>query len=83
LEQNAPNPFSKSTVIRYHLPFNAFAPYILITDLKGAVIKSIALTSNGSGQVTLNAGALAAGIYNYSIWIDRQQVDSKQVMITR
>jgi hypothetical protein len=83
LEQNVPNPFNNSTVIRYHLPSNAFAPYILITDLKGAMIKSIPLKSNGSGQVTLNAGALAAGNYTYSLWINKQQVDSKQMVITR
>jgi trimeric autotransporter adhesin len=83
LEQNAPNPFNSSTVISYHIPSNAFASYILITDLKGAMIKSIPLKSNGSGQVTLNAGALAAGSYTYSLWINKQLVDSKQMVITR
>ncbi len=83
LEQNAPNPFSSSTFIRYHIPANVINAQVVITDLKGAVVKSIGLNSKGRGQITLNTGALAAGTYNYSLWIDNQQVDSKQLIVTR
>ena len=37
----------------------------------------------GDGQVTLNAGTLAAGSYNYSLWIGNEQVDTKQMLIVR
>ncbi|MCU7551496.1 tail fiber domain-containing protein [Chitinophagaceae bacterium LB-8] len=83
LEQNAPNPFKSNTIIRYYVPSNVFMARLLITDLKGAIIKTIELNTKGSSQITLNAGALAAGTYNYSLWIDNQRANTKQLIITR
>ncbi|MBB1283036.1 tail fiber domain-containing protein [Flavisolibacter sp. BT320] len=83
LEQNAPNPFHTATIIKYHLPQGAFAAQVVITNAKGQALKSIPLGTGSSGQVTLQGGTLAAGSYNYSLWVDGKQVDTKQMLIVR
>lgn len=83
LEQNRPNPSAGSTLIRYYLPSDAKSAKIVIMDARGAVIKSVSLNNTGNGQVTLNGGFLAAGIYTYSLWVAGKQADSKQMVVTR
>ncbi|HVG16688.1 MAG TPA: T9SS type A sorting domain-containing protein, partial [Chitinophagaceae bacterium] len=83
LVANAPNPFNASTIIRYHIPDNAASARLVITNMKGQVMKTTVLNGKGDGQVTLNAGTLAAGSYNYSLWIGNEQVDTKQMLIVR
>jgi hypothetical protein len=83
LVANAPNPFNASTIIRYHIPDNASSARLVITNMKGQVMKTTLLNGKGDGQVTLNAGTLAAGSYNYSLWIGNEQVDTKQMLIVR
>jgi hypothetical protein len=83
LVANAPNPFTASTVIRYHIPENAASAKIVITNMKGQVMKTIMLNGKGDGQLTLNTGTLAQGSYNYSLWLGNEQVDTKQMLIVR
>jgi hypothetical protein len=83
LEQNTPNPFNTSTIIRYHLPESASSAKVVITDLSGKMIKSITLTSRGPGQLTFNSSTLNAGNYNYTLWVGGKQVDSKKMVIIK
>jgi hypothetical protein len=83
LEQNAPNPFHTSTIIRYHLPQGTFSAQVLINNTKGQLLKSISLNSGGSGQITLQAGTLAAGSYTYTLFVDGKQVDTKRMLIVK
>jgi hypothetical protein len=83
LEQNSPNPFNSATIIRYHLHENVGNAKVVITDMSGKTIKSISLNSKGNGQLTLSSGTLAAGSYNYTLWIDNKQVDSKKMVIIK
>jgi hypothetical protein len=83
LEQNYPNPHSGNTLVRYHLPASTNNARIVISDMKGQVIKSIDLNSRGDGQLTLDAATLAAGTYNYSLWIGGKEVDSKRMVVVR
>lgn len=82
VEQNAPNPFSNTTIIRYHLPTSVASARLLITGINGQELRSFTL-STGDGQVTLNAGTLAAGTYSYSLVVDGRIADTKQLVITR
>ena len=83
LEQNAPNPFNSNTVIKYHLTKNTNNAVLNITDARGSVIKSIALSAKENGQVTMSAGTLSAGTYFYSLIIDGRKVATREMQIVR
>jgi len=80
LEQNQPNPFNQSTVIRYRLPQNT-SGQINIYDNNGKLLKSF--KANESGQTTINAGELRSGIYNYTLLVNGKQVDTKKLVIAK
>ncbi len=81
LQQNAPNPFTSNTVIKYYLPATTKTAQLTITDCKGTTLKTIALSNKGNAQVTLSAGSLTAGNYFYSLIVDGKRTDTKQMQI--
>jgi hypothetical protein len=81
LQQNTPNPYNGSTVIGYYLPQSTTNAEIIVTDLSGNVIKSISLNGTGNGQITFSAGSLAAGSYFYTLLVNGQKIDTKQMII--
>jgi len=83
LEQNAPNPFNNTTIIRYYIPENSSSAQIIVTDLNAHILKNISIGSKGEGQITIKAGTLAAGNYIYSLVVDGRKVDNKQMVLTR
>jgi hypothetical protein len=83
LDQNTPNPFNSGTSIRYHLPQSIGSAKIVITDASGRTMKTMALTSRGAGEINLNTGTLAAGTYNYTLWVDGKMVDSRKMIIAK
>lgn len=83
LYQNTPNPFSAETVIEYQVPTNAKSAYIYVFNLNGEMLQSYALTQYGHGNVTVSGGTLAAGMYVYSLVVDGQIVDTKQMILTK
>jgi hypothetical protein len=83
LEQNTPNPFKSGTSIRYFLPDGIGSAKIIITDESGRIMKSIALTSIGEGEINLNTSTFAAGSYNYTLWLDGKKVDSKKMIVAK
>jgi hypothetical protein len=83
LEQNAPNPFNQNTMINYSLPEKAGNAVINITDMNGKVIKTVALTEKGKGQLVLEAGQLAAGTYRYSLIVNGKLLDTKKMVLTK
>jgi len=80
LEQNQPNPFNQSTLIRYRLPQNV-SGQINIYDNNGKLLKSY--KANESGQTTISAGELKSGIYNYTLLVNGRQVDAKKLVIAK
>ncbi len=83
LYQNAPNPWSSETVIRYNLPQSVATACIYIYDMQGAQLKSIPAQGRGENQVTLTARDLKAGMYLYALVADGQLIDSKQMILTK
>ncbi len=83
LFQNAPNPFSKATTIRYTLPDDAKKAMISITSVSGVKLKEFDLKSKGGQSIEINGGQLAAGTYIYSLYVDNNLVDSKQMILTK
>ena len=83
LYQNAPNPWSSETVIRYRLPQSVARADIYIYDMQGAQLKCIPAQGRGESQVTLTAHDLKAGMYLYALVADGALVDSKQMILTK
>ncbi|MBQ9577324.1 MAG: tail fiber domain-containing protein [Muribaculaceae bacterium] len=83
LYQNAPNPWSSETVIRYTLPQSVAQAMIYIYDMQGKQLKSIPAQGRGESQVTLTARDLTAGMYLYALVADGALVDSKQMILTK
>ncbi len=83
LFQNAPNPSGQSTLINYYLPDNSGTAILQVTGINGQIIKSIILSGNGSGQVTLQTGLLAAGTYAYSLYVNGTLVDTKKMVVVK
>ena len=68
LENNYPNPFNPSTVIRYELPFDSHVRLIVYNSIGQKVKEFVNETkSAGNYQISFNASNLAGGIYFYSI----------------
>ena len=83
LLQNIPNPFNQATEIGYYIPENVNSANIYIYDINGFQQKNIAITERGSGATTLQASALQAGIYFYTLICDGKPVDTKQMILTK
>ena len=83
LYQNAPNPWSSETVIRYSLPQSVSRADIYIYDMQGAQLMGIPATGRGESQVTITARDLKAGMYLYALVADGTLIDSKQMILTK
>jgi hypothetical protein len=83
LEQNVPNPFNHSTVIKYYLPQNTGNAIINITDMSGRIIKTIPVTAKENGQFTLEGGQLPTGIYQYLLIANGKLLDTKKMVLTK
>lgn len=80
LEQNQPNPFNQSTIIRYHLPQGAKGQ-INIYDAGGTLVRSIA--ANESTQALISGSDLRSGTYTYTLVVNGQLVASKKLVLTK
>jgi len=83
LQQNIPNPFSKTTVINYNLPQHFSTAYISITDKNGRIIKQANSSGNGKGQLAVDASMLASGAYQYSLYVNGKLIDTKQMVLAK
>ena len=83
LEQNDPNPFTQTTVVRYTLPESVKSAFLYIYDLNGTQIGQKTLQGRGKSSVTLEAGSLAPGMYLYALVADGKVIDTKRMIITK
>ena len=83
LEQNDPNPFTQTTVVRYTLPESVKSAFLYIYDLNGTQIDQKTLQDRGKSSVTLEAGSLAPGMYLYALVADGMVIDTKRMIITQ
>ncbi len=83
LLQNNPNPFSQQTNIGYYLPTDTKSASLMIFDMQGKLVKTIAVTSFGNASLTINANELSAGMFMYSLIADGKEVDSKRMILTQ
>jgi len=83
LFQNTPNPYTQSTLISYSLPESTGSAFIIIFDMAGTQISKTALTQKGNGNISINGGELAAGMYLYSLVADGKEIDTKRMILTK
>ena len=81
LFQNAPNPFTERTVIKFELPDNTVNAFIYIFNMQGALVKQIPLKAQ-QANITINGSELTAGMYLYSLIVNGQEVDTKRMILT-
>ncbi|CAN5531259.1 hypothetical protein BH10BAC2_BH10BAC2_09000 [soil metagenome] len=81
LEQNTPNPFNKSSTIRYTLPASYNEAYIVITNAEGKTMKRMNVSGAGKGNVAIEAGLLKPGTYHYTLYVDNKLITSKKMMV--
>jgi outer membrane protein OmpA-like peptidoglycan-associated protein len=70
LIKNFPNPFIGSTTIEANILIGVKEAYLLITDMTGRTIKQIYLVERGNTSAIFDAGNLAEGIYNVTLFTD-------------
>ncbi len=83
LFQNTPNPFNQATGISYYIPETVGSANIYIYDVNGVQQRNIPVAERGNGATVLQATALQAGIYFYTLICDGKPVDTKQMILTR
>ena len=83
MEQNMPNPFNGQTTINYYLPQNVGSAIIKVTAADGKMVKSVALSAKGNGQLNLQTAQLAAGTYRYSLIVDGKLIDTKTIVLVK
>jgi trimeric autotransporter adhesin len=82
LWQNAPNPYERTTVIRYFVPPSSGSAAIVLFNSNGQQVSSYSL-GTGEGEVTLSSEELAAGTYIYKLIVDGISVDSKKLVLVK
>jgi hypothetical protein len=82
LQQNAPNPFSQSTQIRFYLPQNVKTASLNIYNLQGKQLKQTTITQRGEGFQPVAASEFDPGIYLYALIADGREVDVKRMILT-
>jgi hypothetical protein len=80
LEQNHPNPYTKSTIIRYSIPQGSKGQ-INVYDQAGKLVKTV--IANTSGQSQISGHDLTAGTYTYALLIDGKIALSKQMIVIK
>jgi len=82
LYQNAPNPFSTITTIRFSLSNDVYNAMINIYNMNGTQLKSIPLHLRGNGSIAVNGNEFNAGMYLYALIADGQVIDTKRMILT-
>ncbi len=83
LEQNIPNPFDGTTIIRCYVPEGFQSAQLIISSQHGVVLKRSHLTQSGINEITIDANSVSAGIYQYTFVIDGKVIDTKQMVLAK
>ncbi len=83
LFQNHPNPFDGVTFIDYFLPDNTTNAFLKVVDNNGKLVKAFPINRTGFGQIELDCSNMAQGTYYYTLLINNQAVDTKNMIISK
>jgi trimeric autotransporter adhesin len=82
LEQNAPNPFNESTLVRFYIPATAKSAVLNIMAVDGSPLKSFSISDKGASQISISGNTLAAGTYIYQLTTDGTTI-AKRMTLTK
>ena len=82
LYQNSPNPFNKTTVIKYELSSAVSNAAIYIFNMEGKLLKTYNIGTTGVGSVTVKEGELMPGMYFYTLVANGKEIDTKKMLLT-
>lgn len=83
LFQNAPNPFSVNTEIKFEIPQNTGSAGLIIHDMHGGEVKTYHIANKGFGCIVIQASELSAGMYMYTLLVDNTIVDTRKMILTK
>jgi hypothetical protein len=83
LFQNTPNPFNEKTEIKYFIPINAGEASIFIYNMNGVQLKEYKITNRENGSIVIEGAQLEAGIYLYSLIVDKKEIETKRMILTK
>lgn len=83
LKQNTPNPFSSRTLVEYYLPTDTKKAAIQVYDSNGQQIYTKSISGTGKGNIEIEAGTIPVGTYNYSLVINGEVIDTRQMVIVK
>lgn len=83
IKQNSPNPFTKETVIEYSIIEKDAYSSILIFDMNGKLLKTLAINKSGNGSVIISGNDFQPGMYYYSLIINNKEIDTKKMILTQ
>ena len=69
------------STIKYYLPETASVARLYIYDKQGNQVDSYMLTERGNGEIILPAHKFNPGNYVYTLLVDGEVIDSKQMMV--
>jgi hypothetical protein len=81
LFQNEPNPYAKTTIIKYVVPQTATSAQLKVFSVTGQLVLTQELVTKGQGQVELSTQSLPAGTYIYHLVVDGQTVGNKKMVL--
>lgn len=82
LYQNAPNPFSERTEIRYNIPNDASSAHLYVFNLQGKLIETLLINNFGNGFIQINGYQYDPGMYLYTLIVNGQEIDTKRMILT-
>ncbi len=83
LGQNRPNPFSQQTIIPFFIAPSVQQADLLIYSLGGQLVKEIKIGDRGEGQIEVDISNMPNGSYFYTLVLDQQLIDTKQMVLNQ
>jgi hypothetical protein len=83
LDQNFPNPYDRETAIGLFIPESIQRAELRIINAEGRVLRTIVIDDRGETKQVLEAKALQAGSYFYSLVLDGTPFSTRQMLLLK
>jgi hypothetical protein len=77
-----PNPFNTTTKIQFYIAEGTMSKSLFIFDLQGNLLKQYSIDGIGYSEIIINGSELPAGMYLYTLIVDREEIDTKRMILT-